>query len=120
MKIQTKRAYESSSPADGDRYLVDRVYPRGVKREDLQIKDWLKDVAPSNDLRKWFGHDPARWDEFRKRYFAELDTNPNAWRLLLDAARKGSITLVYGAKDTEHNQAVALKEYLEDKSRHTE
>ncbi len=115
MKIQTKRAYDAPDASDGERYLVDRVWPRGVKRENLDIKDWLKEVAPSNDLRKWFGHDPQRWDEFRKRYFKELDTNPAAWQPLLDAARHKKVSLVYGAKDTEHNQAIALKEYLEEK-----
>ncbi len=115
MKIQTKRAYDAPDASDGERYLVDRVWPRGVKREDLDIKDWLKDVAPSNDLRKWFGHDPQRWDEFRKRYFKELDANAAAWQPLLEAAHHKTVTLVYGAKDTEHNQAVALKEYLEKK-----
>ncbi len=115
MKIQTKRAYDAPAASDGERYLVDRVWPRGVKREDLHIKEWQKEVAPSNDLRKWFGHDPARWDEFRQRYFKELDANPATWQPLLEAARKETVTLVYGAKDTEHNQAVALKEYLERK-----
>ncbi len=115
MKIQVKRAYEASARSDGVRYLVDRVWPRGVKREDLEMKDWLKDVAPSNELRKWFGHDPARWEEFRKRYFKELDANPAAWKPLLEAARKEPVTLIYSAKDTEHNQAVALKEFLESK-----
>ncbi len=115
MKIQTKRAYDAPSASDGTRYLVDRVWPRGKKREDLEIKDWVKDVAPSNELRKWFGHDPARWEEFRQRYYKELDENKDAWKPLLDAAKHGPVTLVYGAKDTEHNQAAALKEYLEKK-----
>ena len=115
MKIQTKRAYDAPAASDGARYLVDRLWPRGVKRENLDVKDWLKEVAPSNDLRKWFAHDPQRWNEFRQRYFKELDANPSAWKPLLDTAKHEPVTLVYGAKDTEHNQAVALKEYLENK-----
>ncbi len=115
MKIQTKRAYDAPSSSDGARYLVDRIWPRGVKREALDLKDWDKDVAPSNDLRKWFGHDPELWDEFRKRYQKELDAKPESWQPLAEAARKGPLTLVYGARDSEHNNAVALKEYLENK-----
>ncbi len=115
MKIQTKRAYDAPAASDGERYLVDRLWPRGVKRENLDVKDWLKEVAPSNDLRKWFAHDPQRWNEFRQRYFKELDANPTVWKPLLDTAKHEPVTLVYSAKDTEHNQAVALKEYLENK-----
>ncbi len=116
MKIQTKRAYDPPATSDGTRFLVDRLWPRGVKRENLNVKDWLKDVAPSNDLRKWFAHDPQRWDEFRQRYFKELDANSSAWKPILETAKREPVTLVYGAKDTEHNQAVALKEYLQKKS----
>jgi uncharacterized protein YeaO (DUF488 family) len=115
MEIQIKRVYEAPSPVDGARYLVDRVWPRGKKREDIAIREWLKDVAPSSGLRKWFDHEPARWDEFRQRYFRELDDHAAAWQPLLEAARNGTVTLVYGAKDTEHNQAAALKEYLQSK-----
>lgn len=113
MKIQTKRAYDPPAPADGVRYLVDRVWPRGVKREALELAGWQKEAAPSDALRKWFGHDPARWEAFKQRYEAELDASPEAWQPLLEAARRGPVTLVYGARDTEHNQAVALKAYLE-------
>ncbi len=113
--ITTKRAYEPPAPGDGTRILVDRVWPRGKTRESLDIAEWDKDVAPSNDLRRWFGHDPAKWNEFRKRYDAELDRHPDAWEPILKAARRGKVTLVYGAKDEEHNQAVALKEYLDAK-----
>ncbi len=116
MKIHTKRAYDSPSPADGERYLVDRLWPRGVKRDELAIAGWLKEAAPSDALRKWFGHDPARWEAFRQRYYEELDANPAAWQPLLEIARRGPLTLVYGAKDIEHNQAIALKEYLERKN----
>ncbi len=89
------------------------MWPRGIKKEDLHLDAWLRDVAPSNELRKWFGHDPAKWDEFRRRYAAELDANPTAWQPLLDAARQGDVTLLFGARDAEHNQAVALQECLE-------
>ncbi|HMM40677.1 MAG TPA: DUF488 domain-containing protein [Thermomicrobiales bacterium] len=113
--IQLKRAYEPASDDDGARYLVDRLWPRGVKKEDLRVEGWLKEVAPSTELRKWFGHDPAKWDEFQKRYRRELEDNEDAWRPLLDAARAGKLTLVYGAKDTEHNDAVVLRELLEER-----
>jgi uncharacterized protein YeaO (DUF488 family) len=113
--ITIKRAYEAASPEDGARYLVDRLWPRGVSKEALQIEAWLKDVAPSTEVRKWFGHDPAKWDEFQRRYGAELQSRPETWQPLLDAAHRGTVTLVYGAKDTEHNDAVVLKAFLESK-----
>jgi len=91
--------------------LVERLWPRGVKKSTLKIESWLKDVAPSTKLRKWFSHDPAKWEEFRRRYFAELNTNPDAWQPLLVAARHGTVTLVYSSHDTEHNNAVALEEF---------
>lgn len=112
-RIAVKRAYDGPAPGDGARVLVDRMWPRGVKKEDLRLEEWIRDAAPSAALRTWFGHDPARWDEFKRRYFAELDRRPDAWRKILDLARKGPLTLLYGARDTEHNNAVALKEYLE-------
>lgn len=111
--IQLKRAYDPPASADGTRFLVERLWPRGVKKETLHVEAWLKDVAPSTELRQWFSHDPAKWPEFRRRYFAELKTRPEAWRPLLTAARRGRITLVYSSHDTEHNNAVALKEFLE-------
>jgi uncharacterized protein YeaO (DUF488 family) len=113
--ITLKRAYADASPGVGTRFLVDRLWPRGVTKESLHVKAWLKDVAPSTELRKWFGHDPAKWDEFQRRYSDELDANPQSWQPLLDAARDGDVTLVYGAKDTEHNDAVVLKDFLERK-----
>jgi uncharacterized protein YeaO (DUF488 family) len=113
MKIYTKRVYDPPSRTDGKRYLVDRLWPRGLKREDLQLEDWVKEIAPSNELRKWFGHDPALWDEFRSRYFKELEDNKAALKPLIEAARHDTVTLVYGAKDTTHNNAVAIKEFLE-------
>jgi uncharacterized protein YeaO (DUF488 family) len=85
-----------------------------VKKADLRINAWLKEVAPSNDLRRWFGHDPARWDEFQRRYRAELDANPGAWEPLVEAYRQGIVTLLYAARDTEHNNALVLKAYLEE------
>ena len=111
--IQVKRAYEPAAKSDGKRFLVDRLWPRGVTKESLRLEAWLKDVAPSDDLRRWFGHQPAKWDEFRRRYFAELDARPEAWQPIFESARRGNVTLLYGARDVEHNNAVALKEYLE-------
>jgi uncharacterized protein YeaO (DUF488 family) len=111
--IYLKRAYEPASADDGARYLVDRLWPRGVKKEALPLRDWLKDVAPSTKLRRWFGHDPAKWDEFQRRYVAELESKPAAWQPLLAAAQAGTLTLVYSAKDTRHNDAVVLKAFLE-------
>jgi uncharacterized protein YeaO (DUF488 family) len=110
--IRLKRAYDEPEAADGARYLIDRLWPRGKTKAALKIDDWLKDVAPGDALRRWFNHDPQRWNEFRKRYFTELDAKPDAWAALADAARKGPITLVYSAHDVEHNNAVALAEYL--------
>jgi uncharacterized protein YeaO (DUF488 family) len=95
------------------RFLVERLWPRGIRKENLVLDDWLKEVAPSTDLRRWFNHDPEKWDEFRRRYFAELGQHPKPLQLLLAAARRGRVTLVYSAHDTEHNNAVALKEYLQ-------
>jgi uncharacterized protein YeaO (DUF488 family) len=111
--LTLKRAYEKASPEDGTRFLVERLWPRGVKKADLRLDAWLKDVAPSDDLRRWFAHDPKKWPEFRRRYFAELDRNPEVWERIRGAAHHGHVTLVYSAHDTEHNNAVALREYLQ-------
>ena len=111
--IALKRAYEPARGDDGQRFLVERLWPRGVKKAALRISGWLKDVAPSTELRKWFSHDPAKWDEFRRRYFVELDAHRDALQPLLDAARQDEVTLVYSSHDQEHNNAVVLKEYLE-------
>ncbi len=113
--IQLKRAYDEPEPADGRRFLVDRLWPRGVKKEELALDGWHKDAAPSTELRRWFGHDPEKWPEFQRRYWIELDGKPESWQPLLTAAGEGDITLVYGARDTEHNDAVVLKAYLEEK-----
>jgi uncharacterized protein YeaO (DUF488 family) len=111
--IKLKRAYDPPARDDGARYLVERLWPRGVKRTRLKLDGWLKDVAPSTELRQWFGHEPEKWPEFRRRYFAQLRANPAAWRPLLTAARSGRVTLVYAARDTARNGAVALKAFLD-------
>jgi uncharacterized protein YeaO (DUF488 family) len=113
MVIQLKRAYEPPAPDDGFRILVDRLWPRAVAKDSAQIDLWLKEIAPSAELRRWFGHDPSKWAGFRIRYFRELDEHPDAVAQLRAVTRKGPVTLVYGARDQEHNDAVALKEYLE-------
>ena len=111
--IRVKRVYEAPAPSDGTRFLVDHLWPRGLKKEAVKVQSWVKAVSPSNELRDWFGHEPAKWKEFQRRYFAELDKQPEAWQPLLEAAQEGDITLVFSARDTEHNNAVAFKEYLE-------
>lgn len=111
--ISLKRAYDGASIKDGRRFLVERLWPRGIKKASLPLDGWLKDVAPSTELRKWFGHDPAKWKEFQHRYRAELQQKPQFWKPLLEAARKGTITLVYSSHDVEHNNAVVLKSFLE-------
>jgi uncharacterized protein YeaO (DUF488 family) len=111
--IRLKRVYEKPAGADGRRVLVDRLWPRGLTKQEAQIDDWLKEVAPSNRLRKWFGHDPARWTEFKKRYAAELKGHRGQAEQLAQKAKKRTITLLFGAKDVEHNNAVAFKEYIE-------
>jgi uncharacterized protein YeaO (DUF488 family) len=111
--IRVKRVYDAVHQSDNAQFLVDRLWPRGVKKESLQLAGWLKDAAPSDELRRWFGHDPGRWIEFKRRYWQELNDNPAAWQPLLDAAQHGDITLLYSARDTEHNNAVALKAYLD-------
>ncbi len=113
--IKLKRAYEPATSDDGTRFLVERLWPRGVKKTVLQLDEWVKDVAPSDELRRWFGHDPRKWEAFRRRYFQELNTCAAAWEPILKKARHRRVTLVYSAHDTEHNNAVALKEYLEAK-----
>ncbi len=112
--INLKRAYEKPAREDGFRVLVERLWPRGLTKEALDLDLWLKDVAPSPELRRWFGHDPARWDEFRWRYWVELAARPAAVKLLREKLQEGPVTLVYGSRDQEHNAAVALKEFLEN------
>ena len=115
--IQIKRAYERASQDDGERILVERLWPRGVKKEELRLDQWIKDIAPSTALRQWFQHDPAKWNEFRRRYFKELEHHADAWRPLLALARRGRVSLIYSAHDTEHNNAVALEEFLRARMR---
>ncbi len=110
--MRVKRIYDVVSADDGYRVLVDGIWPRGVRKEDLRLDLWLKQVAPSHELRRWFGHDPRRWDDFRERYRTELDERSEAIDLLLQYYRQGPLTLLYSARDTEHNQAVVLREYL--------
>ncbi len=113
MSIQIKRAYLPAAPADGCRILVDRLWPRGLSKGRAAIDEWLRDVAPSAELRKWFGHRPERWPGFKERFFRELTGRPGLVAMIAEKARKGPVTLVYSAKDEEHNNAVVLKEYLE-------
>ena len=110
--IQLKRVYNPLANEDGTRFLVERLWPRGIKKSALANTQWIKDVAPSAGLREWFHHDPRRWDEFRKRYFSELKSRTGVLQPILDAARIGEVTLLYSSHDTEHNNAVALKEYI--------
>lgn len=114
--IQIKRAYEAPGPRDGIRILVDRLWPRGIKKEAAHIQEWRKDLAPSDALRRWFKHDPEKWSEFRRRYRKELSgaNKMDALRQLAGIAKRKRITLVYGAADEQHNQAVVLKELLDE------
>lgn len=111
-EVRIKRVYEPPSPRDGTRILVDRLWPRGVKKADAGISQWMKDIAPSNELRKWFGHEPTRWEEFRRRYKAELTGKRELVGELRNLAKTGPLTLVYSAHDEAHNQAVVLREML--------
>jgi uncharacterized protein YeaO (DUF488 family) len=116
--IKVVRVYDVTPDTPGARYLVDRLWPRGVSKADLPLDGWAKDAAPSHDLRHEFHGDPSRWADFRDRYEAELDANPEAWQPLLQAARRGDVLLLYGSKDTEHNNAVVLRDYLAGKLKH--
>ncbi len=113
--LKLKRAYEPESRSDGTRVLVERLWPRGLSKARLRVDAWLKEIGPSTKLRQWFSHDPAKWPTFRARYFRELDSRPDAWLPIVSAARQGTVTLVYSSRDTQHNNAVALKEYLQSK-----
>jgi len=112
-RIKLKRVYEEASPEDGYRVLVERLWPRGLKKEQVAVDLWLKEVAPSPELRTWFGHDPAKWEEFRRRYWAELKEKKEQIDLLQQKIKQGIVTFVYAAHDEQHNAALALKEYLE-------
>jgi uncharacterized protein YeaO (DUF488 family) len=112
MNIRIKRVYDQPDKADGTRILVDRLWPRGLTKEKARVDLWLKEIAPSTELRKWFHHDSGKWEELKARYQAELEENDEQVALLKSEIEKGPVTLVYGAKDKEHNQAVVLKEFL--------
>lgn len=111
--IKIKRAYESYDPKDGKRVLVDRMWPRGLTKAKVRVDSWMQDIAPSTSLRKWFGHDPQRWGEFKERYRKELETKKEMLETLQEWAKKGDVTILYAAKDEAHNNAVALKEVLD-------
>ena len=115
--IRIKRTYEPPARADGRRILVERLWPRGMKKEALQADAWLKEVAPSTQLRQWFGHQVERWEEFRRRYQRELNAKPEVWAPLLEASKHGTVTLLYSAHDVAHNGAVVLSEFLTEQSR---
>jgi uncharacterized protein YeaO (DUF488 family) len=111
--LKLKRAYDPVSAVDGRRFLVERLWPRGLSKAKLRLDAWLKEVGPSTELRQWFSHDPKKWSQFRTRYFRELDAQPESWQPIVSAARRGTVTLVYSSHDEEHNNAVALLEYLQ-------
>ena len=113
MSIAIKRVYEPAAKADGYRVLVDRLWPRGLKKAEVPLDVWAKQLAPSTELRQWFGHEPSRWDGFRERYARELDDLTEHWQPLAERAIQHRVTLLYGARDEQHNQALALKAYLE-------
>ena len=110
--VKLKRAYDLPSRSDGKRVLIDRLWPRGVKKTEAKIDEWMKDIAPSTKLRKWFGHEPARWPEFRRRYEAEVRDHPEQLERLRMLAREGPLTLVFSAHDEDHNDAVVLRELI--------
>lgn len=115
--IRIKRAYERRARGDGRRILVERLWPRGMTKDSIDAHEWTKEVAPSTELRKWYAHRVERWPEFRRRYIDELDAKAETWTPILDASRRGAVTLLYSAHDTEHNSAVVLQDYLEKRSR---
>ena len=114
--IALKRAYDPVSDKDGKRFLVERLWPRGISKARLKAHAWLKEAGPSTELREWFSHDPGKWNAFRQRYFRELDARPEAWKPIISAARRGRVTLVYSSHDMQHNNAAALQQYLQRKS----
>ncbi len=112
-KVSLKRVYEQAEESDGARFLVERLWPRGVSKEAAKLDGWIKDAAPSDSLRRWYGHDPKKWEEFRRRYFAELSRAPESLAPIREAARRGRVTLVFAARDPKLSNARALKEFLE-------
>ena len=115
--IRLKRAYEKPAAEDGERILVDRLWPRGLTKQKARIDLWMKGIAPSTELRKWFGHDPSKWEEFQRRYTAELKEHPDLIKELKQKARGATVTLIYAARDEVHNEAVVLKEFVERAAR---
>ena len=115
--IKIKRVYDACARSDGRRFLVERLWPRGMKKEELKFDAWLKGAAPSTELRQWFSHDPAKWKEFQRRYRAELKAHPEAWQPIVEADSKGAVTLLFSSHDPEHNNVIALKRFLEKKRR---
>jgi uncharacterized protein YeaO (DUF488 family) len=110
--IRIKRVYEPRLATDGVRFLVERLWPRGMSKAALEMDAWLKDAAPSTELRRWFDHDPERWTEFKRRYRSELLANPDAWKPILDKGGRGRVTLLYSSHDAEHNNAVVLRDFI--------
>ncbi len=117
MAIEIKRVYNEARESDGFRILVDRLWPRGLNKERANVDLWLKDIAPSEELRKWFSHDPAKWDEFKQRYFQELDRKKELVSIIIQKVREGKVTLLYAAKEEKFNNGMALKEYIEAEMR---
>lgn len=113
--IKVRRVYDPKKKDEGTRFLVDGLWPRGVRKESLGHQAWLRDVAPSDELRHWYGHDPEKWEEFQRRYAQELDGSEESWQPLVEAARRGDVTLLYASRERQHNNAVALRKYLERK-----
>ncbi len=113
--LKIKRVYDQPSQDDGKRILIDRLWPRGLKKEDARIDEWIKEIAPSNELRKWFNHDPNKWNEFKKRFFAELLGKRDMVEGIISTARKGTVTLLFGSKEERFNNATALKEYIDSR-----
>ncbi len=118
--LRIKRVYDTPSRDDGKRILIDRLWPRGLRKEEAHIDEWVKDVAPSTGLRKWFNHDPVKWGEFRRQFFAELDAEQESVDNIIAAARKGTVTLLFGSKEKRYNNAAALKEYLDSRMKAAE
>ncbi len=114
MEVKIKRVYEEPGASDGTRVLIDRLWPRGLSKRKANVEFWLKEIAPSDDLRKWFGHDPNKWEEFKKRYYEELKEKKIELLKLKELQERGNLTLVYGARDEKHNNAIALQAYLSD------
>ena len=117
MKIQAKRVYEAPGPGDGKRILIDRLWPRGLSKAKAEVDVWMKEIAPSTELRRWYGHDAEKWREFKKRYYAELRGNPDGVGELMSHVKKEKVTLLFGSKEERLNNAFALKEYIESKTR---